>query len=55
MIQAFNTVIDQNGNQVVERVGFADKLFRHFVFGTEILLSKAFQVQLGYNHLTRQE
>jgi hypothetical protein len=52
---AFNTVIDQNGNQVVEKVGFADKLFRHFAFGTEILLSKAFQVQVGYNHLTRQE
>jgi hypothetical protein len=51
----FNTTIDQNGNKVVEKVGFADKLFRHFVFGTEILLSKAFQVQLGYNHLTRQE
>ena len=52
---AFNTIIDQNGNQVVERVGFVDKLFRHFVFGSEILLSKAFQIQLGYNHLTRQE
>jgi hypothetical protein len=52
---AFNTVIDQNGNQVTERVGFADKLFRHCVFGTEILLSKAFQLQAGYNHLTRQE
>ncbi len=25
------------------------------MFGTEILLSKAFQVQLGYNHLVRQE
>jgi hypothetical protein len=52
---AFNIVIDQNGNQVAEKVGFADKLFRHFVFGTEILLSKSFQVQVGYNHLVRQE
>jgi hypothetical protein len=52
---AFNTVIDQNGNRVVKKVGFADKLSRHFAFGTEILLSKAFQVQVGYNHLLRQE
>ncbi|MDO1446061.1 type IX secretion system protein PorQ [Rhodocytophaga aerolata] len=52
---AYNTIIDQNGNQVIEKISFTDKLFRHFVFGTEILLSKAFQLQAGYNHLVRQE
>lgn len=50
-----NTVIDRNGNKVREKVGFIDKLARHFVLGTEILLSKAFQLQFGYNHLIRQE
>jgi hypothetical protein len=50
-----STVKDQNGNEVVEKVGFADKLARHFVIGTQILLSKNFQLQAGYNHLMRQE
>ncbi len=34
---------------------FADKLARHFVIGTEILLSKNFHIRLGYNYLRRQE
>ncbi|QHT68500.1 type IX secretion system protein PorQ [Rhodocytophaga rosea] len=52
---AFNTTIDPNGNKVVEKVGVADKIARHFTVGTQILLGKAFQIQVGYNHLLRQE
>jgi hypothetical protein len=52
---ALNTTTDPNGNKVVGKVGLADKIARHFTIGTEILLGKAFQIQAGYNHLTRQE
>ncbi len=34
---------------------FADKLFRHFIFGAEIELGKRVQVSVGYNHLRRSE
>lgn len=32
-----------------------DKIFRHFIFGGEVLLSKNFELRLGYNHLRRAE
>ncbi|QNF31874.1 type IX secretion system protein PorQ [Adhaeribacter swui] len=34
---------------------FTDKLARHFVVSSQFLLSKNFQVIVGYNHLRRQE
>lgn len=34
---------------------FADKLFRHFIFGAEVELGKRIQVSAGYNHLRRAE
>lgn len=52
---AYNQTIDQNGNPEPQSISFADKLARHLSVGTELLLSKAFQVQVGYNHLLRQE
>lgn len=38
-----------------EKSYFADKLFRHFIFGAEIELGKRVQVSVGYNHLRRAE
>ena len=32
-----------------------DKALRHFVIGGEFLLSKNFNVRVGYNHLRRRE
>jgi hypothetical protein len=32
-----------------------DKLFRHFIFGTELVLTKNFNVRFGYNHQRRKE
>jgi hypothetical protein len=32
-----------------------DKVMRHMVFGTELLLTKNFHIQLGYNYLRRKE
>ena len=34
---------------------FGDKLFRHFIFGAEITLSKRLAIIAGYNHLRRRE
>ncbi len=34
---------------------FGDKLMRHIVVGTEILLGPNFNIRLGYNYLRRQE
>lgn len=35
--------------------GFADKLFRRIVIGTEVLVHESFQLRAGYNHLIRKE
>ncbi|WP_276132659.1 type IX secretion system protein PorQ [Polluticoccus soli] len=34
---------------------FADKLFRHFIFGAELTLGKRVTLSAGYNHLRRGE
>ncbi len=38
-----------------EKSYFADKLFRHFIFGGEFLLGKRIAVSIGYNHMRRGE
>ncbi len=38
-----------------EIADFADKLVRHVVLGTEVLISKNFYLAIGYNYLRRQE
>lgn len=43
-----------SGLQIDEPNGF-DRFARHFVIGTELLLSKNVNVRLGYNHLIRKE
>ena len=35
--------------------GFTDKLLRHAVFGTELIITDNFHVRLGYNYLKRKE
>lgn len=35
--------------------GTVDNIFRHMVFGSELILSKAINLRLGYNHLVRRE
>ncbi len=44
-----------DGEPGKEKPGTVDKIFRHFVFGTEILFSDNFELRAGYNHLIRQE
>jgi hypothetical protein len=46
---------DLSGNPIVPKKQTGDKIFRHFVFGGEFLLSKGLNLRMGYNHLIRQE
>jgi hypothetical protein len=51
---------DQTGafNEEIRRSGFdifGDRLMRHLVFGTELLLGENFHFDLGYNYKRRQE
>lgn len=38
-----------------EEPGVVDRIFRHVNIGTEILLSRNFNIRLGYNHRVRKE
>ena len=38
-----------------EKKYFADKIFRHAVFGTQIFLGRNLNLSIGYNHIRRQE
>lgn len=51
----FNYTFDNQGNKVPKRISTADKVLRHFVVGTEILIHKNFHLLAGYNHLRHQE
>ncbi|MEM7038293.1 MAG: hypothetical protein AAF570_15015, partial [Bacteroidota bacterium] len=46
---------DLSGEEIEQNFPFFDNLFRHFVFGTEFLISKGFNLRAGYNHMRRQE
>ena len=49
--------IDPLTGEVIPRKepGFGDKLMRHVVLNTEVLLSKNFQLRFGFNYRRRQE
>ncbi len=43
------------GEPVQKEIGFFNKLSRHFIISTEILLSKNFHIRAGYNFQRRRE
>jgi hypothetical protein len=43
------------GQVIEEKTPFSEKIARHFNFGAEILLSKNFNIRIGYNHERRKE
>ena len=45
---------NEQGQEDTE-AGTADKVFRHFVFGTEFILTQNVNLRFGYNHLRRKE
>ncbi|ALD20281.1 type IX secretion system protein PorQ [Hymenobacter sp. DG25A] len=47
--------LDENNEEIKPKKSVGDKIARHFVVGGELLLSKNFQVRVGYNHLRRRE
>ena len=46
---------DLNGNPIEPGPRIADRIFRHFVFGTEFYLGRFLRLRAGYHHLRRQE
>ncbi len=46
---------DLSGNIIQNEISTVDNLGRHFVLGTELLLSKKFNILFGYNHLRNRE
>ncbi|OUJ75529.1 type IX secretion system protein PorQ [Hymenobacter crusticola] len=47
--------LDENNNEVKPKKTIGDKIARHFVVGGEVILSKNFNLRVGYNHLHRRE
>ncbi|MBT31045.1 MAG: hypothetical protein CMO01_15420 [Thalassobius sp.] len=47
--------IDAFGEEIENKISFADKLSRHFVFGGEFVFSKNLNLRLAYNFLQRRE
>jgi hypothetical protein len=46
---------DLSGNIIENKVNQIDNIGRHFILGAELLLSKNFNILLGYNHLRNRE
>ena len=46
---------DSQGNKIVKKISTTDKIFRHLVIGTEVLIHPNFNLLLGYNFLRRKE
>ena len=49
------TGFDENGDPIFDDPNDFDKISRHVVLATELLLAKGFNIQLGYNFLKRAE
>ncbi len=52
---AQNKKYDLDGNEEKQKKNFADKALRHFIVGTEFLLSKNLHARLAYNFQRRRE
>ena len=50
-----STLFNSNDSTQKEKSYFADKLFRHFIFGAELTIAKRVTIGVGYNHLRRGE
>lgn len=50
-----NYTFDEKGNKIQKKISTADKISRHFVIGTELLIRKNFNLLFGYNFLRRKE
>lgn len=48
-------IFDEKGSKIQKKISTADKISRHFVIGTELLIHKNFNLLFGYNFLRRKE
>lgn len=53
--QQNNNLFGNADSNAKEKTYFTDKLFRHFIFGAELLIGKRLLVSASYNHLRRSE
>lgn len=53
--QQNNNLFGNEDSTAKQKTYFTDKLFRHFIFGAEILIGKRILVSASYNHLRRSE
>ena len=53
--QQNNNLFGSTEEDTKEKSYFTDKLFRHFIFGAEILMGKRVLISASYNHLHRSE
>ncbi|MGB0431772.1 MAG: type IX secretion system protein PorQ [Bacteroidia bacterium] len=52
---AQTTINLETGEPELQTVTLGDNIMRHFVIGTDLLLSKNFHIRVGYNHQMRKE
>lgn len=43
------------GDTIINKIGVANKIMRHAIFGAEFNITKALSLQIGYNYQRRQE
>ena len=46
---------DLNGNVIPVKIGLADKIARHLIFGAELMVGSVLRLEVGYNHQRRME
>ena len=49
------TIDPLTGEKELDKITSLDKMMRHVILNTELILSKGFQIRLGYNFLRRSE
>lgn len=50
-----NNLFSGEDSTTADKSYFADKLFRHFIFGAELMVGKRILVSASYNHMRRKE
>ncbi|MEX0967836.1 MAG: type IX secretion system protein PorQ [Bacteroidia bacterium] len=45
----------ETGEEEVDEPPYSEKIFRHFIIGTELLLNENFHIEFAYNHQRRKE
>ena len=49
------TIDPLSGDTIINKIGLANKIMRHGIFGVELNIKKSFAFRVGYNYMRRQE